>query len=194
MNGTVHTLIGVTSSVAACIFFKDSIEFIPESSYGLFVAATMVGSTFPDLDLPGRPLGFLGHRKFTHTLTIPIITALLTGYVSTALTSLPILCNSLIGLLSGFVWGYVLHILADLFQSKGCPLLWPIIPHNIHIASIPVKYDMLCFAVYFAALVAFIALRSGSNEVLGIVGILAAVCLTVVKIRNKKRRRHGSRH
>ena len=162
MNGTVHTIIGISTGATLIVTASDKIPVLSANPLApaAFMVAITSGSVFPDLDLPGRPLGFLGHRGFTHTLVVP---ALLIGLQQIIpygeFTAIPK------AFILGFVFGWLMHIFADLFQKKGVPLLFPIMPLkcHVHIANIKVKYDKL-FLIVYCGVMLFLISRVGLDE------------------------------
>lgn len=158
MQGKVHVFIGVASLAAFCAAFPKGFEFanttvLPE--IGLVTAA--FGSYLPDIDMQRTHMGQKhkvastvvsklggGHRGITHTLLFPALLTLLGWaigvYLPVYAASVPFLeyvIMFLMSILFGVEFGYVMHIFADLFNGKGCPLLWPISPTKIHILDLP---------------------------------------------------------
>ncbi len=88
------------------------------------VIGAVIGSVFPDIDEPGSYIGrrslgasriinlLFGHRGLTHSL-LPV-------------ALLVLLCFKFpIGILMGFTFGYLFHIVGDLFSKSGVPLFLP---------------------------------------------------------------------
>lgn len=189
MNGPVHTVIGLSTGVIGATFLYNSLPVLQESALGptAYVIAITYGSVFPDLDLNGRPLHFLGgHRGLTHTLVGP---ALCIGLMQLAKNSeFGELAGIFRAAMFGFVIGWLLHILADTFQRKGVPLFWPLSRARVHIASIPVKYDKYICFFYLVCLV-LIGVALGDTTV-GIVkmaatmpGVAIAIVVAVFELR-----------
>lgn len=99
-------------------------------SQAIFVTCTGVGSLLPDIDSIHSKIGraFLpvsaamqlvfGHRGIFHTLLFPIVLSLIL-----------ILCHFFsanIVFLLPLLIGYISHLLLDLFNPEGVPLLWPL--------------------------------------------------------------------
>ena len=151
MNGTVHTIIGLTTGTAIVLTQADKLPFLSNNALApsAFIFATTLGSIVPDFDRPGGPLGFLGHRKFTHTLTVPVLCIILAYLIPNLNVLIPVKAY-----LFGFAFAWVMHIVADLFQRKGAPLFWPFLPMkmHVHIASMPVKYDKVFLFFYCIAI------------------------------------------
>lgn len=95
MRGNTHIWFGVSS---ALLLFHP-----PLWSYAL----VGLGSLLPDVDHKNSPVGILPcikHRTVTHSLLA---------------CGLALLINPWLGL------GYVSHVLLDMLNPTGCPLLWP---------------------------------------------------------------------
>ena len=163
MNGPVHTFIGLSTGIIGSTLLYDKLPILQEGvlAPSAFIITTMIGATFPDLDLPGRPLGFLGHRKLTHTLLFPGIALAILWFSYRWQTNL--MTGTLHAALFGWIWGYVSHIVADLFQRKGCPIFWPILGGNVHITNMPVKYDKIFLMFYILVLIALAVMFGGDN-------------------------------
>ena len=189
MNGPVHTIIGLSTGILGATVLYDNFPILQESVLGptAYVIAITYGSILPDLDLPGRPLHFLGgHRGITHTLVGPALCFVLMNIAK----------DSQFGELSGLfragmlgiVVGWLLHIFADMFQRKGVPLFWPLSKARIHIASIPVRYDKYICFFYIVAL-ALIAVSFGDavstiqKMVTTMPGIAIAIVIGVFELR-----------
>ena len=70
------------------------------------------------------------HRGLTHTLLFPVLlTLLMMGLKAQGMAVVP-------ELLLGFNVGWVTHIIADAFNHKGVPILWPIVRKKLHVASV----------------------------------------------------------
>lgn len=102
------------------------------------VLAAPTGSYMPDIDLHRSKMGnkhkiiskLLTHRGFTHTLVIPILLVLLQYFLMDHhILLLP-------DLVFGFNVGWVVHIIADMFNRKGVPILWPFTKRHFHVANI----------------------------------------------------------
>lgn len=167
MQGKVHVLIGAGSLALFCAKYPTGFVFaethvIP--MVGLFTAA--LGSYLPDIDMQTTHMGRQhkvaskvinkvggGHRGFTHTLIIPLIIAALMFYVGTSM-EYRMLASVVMSLLFGMEFGYVMHIFADIFNGKGCPLLWPISKSKISIMDLPSKGIVpYVFAIIFLSLI-----------------------------------------
>lgn len=167
MQGKVHVLIGAGSLALFCAKYPTGFVFAETHIIpvvGLFTAA--FGSYLPDIDMQTTHMGQQhkvaskviskvggGHRGFTHTLVIPLLLAALMYYVGTSMTY-RMLASVVMSLLFGMEFGYVMHIVADLFNGKGCPILWPFMQGKLHIMDLPssgvVPY---IFAVVFLSLI-----------------------------------------
>ncbi|MCA1049381.1 metal-dependent hydrolase [Priestia aryabhattai] len=91
-----------------------------------YLVGTLIGSLLPDIDEPKSFIGRrsfgiahlikqrFGHRGFTHSLVCWIIFSILV-YVSIPLTNFA----------CGLCFGYLFHILGDLFSKSSVPLFLP---------------------------------------------------------------------
>ena len=62
-------------------------------------------------------------------------------------------------LLFGYVTGWIMHIFADLFNGKGCPILMPLSKSKIHIVDLPSTGVVpWIFAVALIALMALLTI------------------------------------
>lgn len=174
MQGKVHVLIGAGSLALFCVRYPQGFEFANTHIIPVVGLATAAfGSYLPDIDQQRTHMGQKhkvvsnvvnkvggGHRGFTHTLVIPILLAIAMFIVGTQIHT-RLLASILMSLLFGAEFGYVMHIVADLFNGKGCPLLWPIMQGKVHIMDLPssgiVPY---VFAVIFLALFGVILFRT----------------------------------
>lgn len=150
MQGKVHVLIGAGALALLCVKYPTGFEFagarvVP--AVGMVTAA--FGSYLPDIDQHRSHMGQKhkvaskvvskvggGHRGFTHTLVIPAILAALIWYIGNNLTQ-PLLSSALMSLLFGAEFGYTMHIFADMFNGKGCPILWPLVKGKIPLMDLP---------------------------------------------------------
>lgn len=151
MDGKVHVAIGTATVFCLCVRFPDgmdlgSIPIMPAIS--LVTAAA--GSYAPDIDMGTTHAGKKykttskivskvggGHRGITHTLLVPAIVGILMYLVNTIFFPYKNILLLLESLLFGFEVGWLAHIFADLFNGKGCPLLWPIMRGKVHIMDLP---------------------------------------------------------
>lgn len=88
------------------------------------IIASAIGSLLPDVDTPNSKLGMkflgsqvanriFGHRGFTHSLMGCV---LFVGALSLALPK---------GIVKYIGIGYISHLVADMLNPAGIPLLWP---------------------------------------------------------------------
>ena len=139
MTGKTHAICGTMTAVAVAVCNAKGIQFgdymlIPWIS----VIAAPTGSYMPDIDLHRSKMGskhkiiskMLTHRGITHTLLVPVILAVLQWFLmDKGVIVLP-------DLIFGFNIGWVVHIIADMFNKKGVPLLWPLTNAHLHVATI----------------------------------------------------------
>lgn len=151
MNGKVHVAIGV--STVACMVLRHP-EGIPVFGATVMPAISLLtaaaGSYAPDIDSSRTHAGQQhkvaskvvskvggGHRGVTHSLLFPIVLFAMLYYSGQSAVVYPALANIVSSLLYGFTVGWIMHIFADLFNGKGCPILWPLMKHKIHILDLP---------------------------------------------------------
>ena len=137
MQGKVHAAIGFGCLAVLSMKFPAGFKFINDVTVlpeiGL-VTATF-GSLLPDIDMQRTSMGMKhkvtskvvnkvggGHRGFTHTLVIPALLVALTVFAADYLASYYYLSLIACSLLFGCTFGYIMHIVADLFNGKGCPI------------------------------------------------------------------------
>ena len=139
MTGKTHAVCGATTMLLMTVLNPTGMAFGGHEFLPIVGMLSVVpGSYMPDIDIPqsklGRKFKFISrhliHRGFTHTLVIPIILGIFMFYVASL--GLPILPD----LILGFEVGYIMHIVADAFNKKGVPLLWPLTSNHLHIASV----------------------------------------------------------
>jgi inner membrane protein len=142
MNGATHTATGALAGISLCMLVGPSFQVFNATIYTVAtVFLSTTGSLIPDIDIPRSKMGqkFPGisrmfkHRGMTHTLLFPVILGVMYYFVSAALD--PIAASFLANILFPFMFGWVVHILADMCNKKGVPVLWPLVPKRIHIAS-----------------------------------------------------------
>lgn len=152
MNGTTHHIVAATTVITAAIISKDSnmllgLPVVPLALIPLGVA----GGFKADLDMGNNPEGralkpilwvvkklpfmkqMLAHRGATHTLIIPVLSYLLASVLANA--SQDKISLIVATAILGWGIGYTSHLLADLFNGKGIPILAPVVNKRIHIAS-----------------------------------------------------------
>lgn len=137
MTGKTHTAVGFTAMIVLATFYPDSLnvaDSVVIPSVGLL--ATVPGSLAPDVDIKGSAASkkvpllhhFFSHRGITHTLLVPVILyALLYQF------HLSVVIESQI---FGFMFGWLMHIAADLLNRKGVPIFWPLLTSKYHIATV----------------------------------------------------------
>lgn len=69
----------------------------------------------------------------THTLIFPLLVGMACYFASIAFGSEA--ATLLVNILFPFMFGWVIHILADMCNKKGVPILWPFLRKRIHIAT-----------------------------------------------------------
>lgn len=139
MTGKTHAACGAATMLALTVLHHSGLSIGGETyapAFGLLTVA--VGSYAPDIDLKNSTMGqkvrpvsrLLHHRGLTHTLLFPVLlTLLMMGLKAQSMAVVP-------ELLLGFNVGWVAHIIADAFNHKGVPILWPIVRKKLHVASV----------------------------------------------------------
>jgi len=131
MTGKGHTWVGIVCSIAAYKFAKehDAVPFIVAIS-------TIFGATAPDwLEIRKKSGGtVIKHRTITHYLPIWVVMFILSlGYITQnemITNNFPIIPNNivinyLLSFLLGFSFGGLLHLLTDLPNPMGIPIIAP---------------------------------------------------------------------
>ena len=138
MTGKTHAICGTITMAAVTVnyfsgFTIDGYQYLPL----LGMLTVVAGSYMPDIDLHRSKMGsrhkfiskMLTHRGITHTLLVPAL--LLFLMLTVASVGIPILPE----LILGFNVGWVVHIIADMFNKKGVPIFWPISKQHVHVAT-----------------------------------------------------------
>ena len=176
MNGKVHVAIGTATAIGLCVACPEGVDFcgmhmLPE----IMIVSVAAGSYAPDIDNPRTHAGMKhktaskiinkaggGHRGITHTLLFPVIIGILCLFLNNYLASYAALQTVTLSILGGFELGWIMHIFADLFNGKGCPLFWPIVKSKVHIMDLPSTGAVpWWFAIVFA-IAMFLVIGGGS--------------------------------
>lgn len=166
MRGKTHTLVGVSAMLLLTAKYGTQVDIMGvtvSTPIALLTAST--GSLLPDIDLHTTKLGskhkfiakHLKHRGITHTLLMPGI------FLFAMMASANYITNNILriffnSLLFGLLFGWTMHIVADLFNRKGVPLFWPITKKKIHIATVTTgtwqeSAWLLCYLVIAVGLI-----------------------------------------
>lgn len=151
MQGSVHEMIGVGAVALLALSQPRGADIAGmHIQFGISIFSAALGSLLPDIDMTTTKMGHRhkitskvvnkvggGHRGVTHSLLIPALVLLGTLFLNDYLTLFQALMTLLNSLVFGFLAGYLLHIGADMFNGKGCPILWPISSSKIHIMDLP---------------------------------------------------------
>ena len=156
MKGSEHLLFGIGAGVLTAYCFHATI-----AAPGPVVFGCALGSLYPDIDLATSKLGhrvkpvaiavnkLFGHRNFVHS---PINCALITALVYLLVSYLD--PGNASAFSSGFMLGFLGHLLQDMCTRTGIPLLSPIVRKRQHI--LPLSSDNpLCWAVTILLLVGY---------------------------------------
>lgn len=140
MDGKTHIAAGYSAGILLLAQLNRTTWLPPEGllpSLGI-IGLAVVGSLAPDIDLPYSKIGrrsktvsstvnlFFGHRTITHA---PLVWLVLCAVLSS------VLGQTWHIYVLAFALGIGTHILLDLCNSAGVPLLWPY-SHRFHILSI----------------------------------------------------------
>lgn len=137
MTGKTHAACGAMSMLAITIATRNNIQIGPYTMLPVIGLISVVeGSYLPDIDLHRSKMGhrhkfiskMLTHRGITHTLLVPGI--LLMSMLWCIQANIPFLPD----LIFGLNVGWTVHIIADLFNRKGVPILWPVTKKKLHVA------------------------------------------------------------
>jgi len=138
LQGRSHLIIGLSTYAALAVRGAFGMSLTPLGvtppvlALPLSVVAVALGSLLPDVDqrqallsrqMPVRPVSemvsrVVGHRGPTHSLLALVLVSILIGGAEASLR-LP-------GMAILVVWGYLLHLLADMMTHAGVPLFWPL--------------------------------------------------------------------
>lgn len=152
MTGKTHAICGTTTmiAIAACNakgLALGDFMILPWVS----VLTAPSGSYMPDIDLHRSKMGskhkiiskLLTHRGITHTFLVPVLLAVLQYFLmSRRIALLP-------DLVFGFNVGWVVHIIADMFNKKGVPIFWPFTKAHIHVATVLTSTKQEYFFIAF---------------------------------------------
>ena len=139
MTGKTHAACGAATMLSLTVLHRTGLTIGAETyTPALGLLTVVLGSYAPDVDLKNSTLGqklrlvshLFHHRGLTHTLLFPfLLTLLMLGCKAQGMAVVP-------ELLLGFNVGWVAHIVADAFNHKGVPILWPLVPKKLHLASV----------------------------------------------------------
>lgn len=139
MTGKTHAACGAAAMLALTVLHRSALPIGAETyTPAIGLLTVVVGSYAPDVDLKSSTMGqrfrllahLFRHRGLTHTLLFPaLLTLLMMGLKAQGVAVVP-------ELLLGFNVGWVAHIVADAFNHKGVPILWPIVRKKLHVASV----------------------------------------------------------
>ena len=114
MNRDEHIIIGFFIGIVAGVLgstFSENFDFI---LYLLFVGLTILGSFSPDLIEPSHDEN---NRKFFHSVVLLGILVILLIWLNFGVQSMQIYLSS------GFIIGYISHLLLDATSNIGLPFL-----------------------------------------------------------------------
>lgn len=148
MTGENHLLLGAAIGVSVVAVTQNCTDG------AVFATACMLGSLYPDIDLPSTKIGHMckpfsillnkkyGHRGFIHS---PLNAAFLTLiYWGLTYLTVPSAFN-VVAL--GFLVGFFAHLVQDTLTKGGIPWFYPI-KKKIHLTNIGAD-SKLCFFMTF---------------------------------------------
>lgn len=157
MTGKNHLMLGTAIGASVIVISQNYTDG------AVFMAACMLGSIFPDIDLPDTMIGHTckplaialnrkyGHRGFIHS---PLNAALLT-FIYWGLTYLTV-PTAFRTVALGFLVGFFAHLLQDTFTKKGIPWLYPL-KYKIHFTNIS-SDSFICFFITLGLIAGWICL------------------------------------
>lgn len=174
MQGKVHVAIGMATTAALCVAYPKGVTFggiylLPE----IMLLSATAGSYFPDIDNTRTHAGQQhktaskvinkvggGHRGITHSFIFPALIAVAAMFIDQYLKQYFYLNTLVLSIMAGFDLGWIMHIIADLFNGKGCPILMPLSKSKISVMDLP-SDGMVpwIFAVVFSALIIFVEVK-----------------------------------
>lgn len=140
MTGKTHAICGTTALVTYIAFNTSAVSIgLSTVNPAIGLVSVAMGSYAPDIDIPDSHLGrkfkiiskHLTHRGITHTLLVPFVLYCVINYLS--------LSTIVASIIFGFLFGYVMHLFADMFNKKGIPLLWPLMTKHFYIMTIKTR-------------------------------------------------------
>ncbi|MCD8181027.1 MAG: metal-dependent hydrolase [Firmicutes bacterium] len=165
MRGKTHAAAGLATGLALVLACQNNVIAEPTIAMQIGTAAlAALGSLTPDIDLPESTIGSkvkpistvlnktFGHRTLFHSPLLYAVIFLLTFKLN--------LCLAL-----AFALGAVSHLLLDMLNQKGIPLLYPW-KKTVHIASFSSDgiADLICRIILTAAaLILFVAILRCNN-------------------------------
>lgn len=162
MKGKLHLMAGFSvgiSEAAILLNEKGAVE-----AYG-FAAAAIIGSLIPDSDLPNTKISthlpftskiinkLFGHRGFIHT---PLCAALFTGIIYFSINHF--FYSEIAWIIaSGFLCGFLMHLLQDSFTKGGIMFLYPFSKSRISFTKLrsnskmhlPITIGLIAIWLYF---------------------------------------------
>jgi len=112
MKRDEHIIIAFFIGILAGVFGSNYSEFFNFLDYTLFVGLTIFGAVLPDLIEPPRNSN---HRRFFHSILVLLILMILLIWLNAGTQSI------LTYLPSGFIIGYLSHLLLDATSRIGIP-------------------------------------------------------------------------
>lgn len=153
MSGKTHVICGTTALMAIAVKCPDIMQYFGTNMSPLWGLVTVAPfSKIPDIDLATTSYGrkypifskIFTHRGMTHTLLFPAILFIILEMCGVMSVSSPgkiaqVMFGVLTSILFGSFIGWAIHIVADSFNGKGVPILWPLTNKKFHIPFMKFK-------------------------------------------------------
>lgn len=167
MNGKTHEIGGVCSA----LLVSSAIMQTPYTSdklilTGAMIGGSILGSLLPDIDMPESKMGrrfpilshpifkIFGHRGITHAPLIHILCSAVLLLLGSGFTGYPKLFY--VTFVLGVFIGGLSHLLLDLLNVEGIPLLYPFCKKKQRIAKIHCSYNEITIKIVIIAITALI--------------------------------------
>ena len=171
MNGKVHVTIGCATAMCLALKYPAGVDIANMHIVPVLALVTATaGSYAPDIYMGRTHSGMKhktaskiiskvggGHRGITHTLLVPAIVGAFMWFAANYLAAAPYIAMTVCSLCFGWEWGYLMHLVADMFNGKGIPLFWPLLKSKVHIMDLPSSgFVPWIFAVLFIAVFGYL--------------------------------------
>ncbi len=139
MKGKSHLSCGIIAGTGCAVIGLKTFPDMTITDAVSFVTCCTFASLLPDIDMPNSMFGkkliaipkiinkIFGHRTVTHAFFWAIPLAALTVEYSE---------NPAFFIFSGFLLGFLSHILSDTFTAGGVPWAWPLSKKRYHLTNI----------------------------------------------------------
>lgn len=168
MKGKTHFAAGLAIGLGFLyvLHIRGMTAFISLYEGGGIIAAAAAGALVPDIDIPTSSLGSkikpiskgvnkaFGHRGLFHA---PLL------YIALYICMTFILPQTAKIYLMSFMLGILSHMILDLLNKAGIPILYPILKGNVHLASFSASgmADLVCRVVMYVAVITLVCILGG---------------------------------